>query len=168
MPPAIAAALATIGLVAALVVRPGDRGPTFDAYVLFLGALGVGALSRATSRSFHRPTESQLQAAMRRPPPEYPRVRELERLEREVEMATRTAYDSYYRLRPTLREIAASRLASSGVDLDRPGGRAEELLGADLWELVRPDLERPGDHHAPGLGLPAIEHAVAVLESLGS
>jgi hypothetical protein len=94
-------------------------------------------------------------------------VPELERLERELEMAMRTAYDAYYRLRPTLREIAASRLARNAVDLD-VGGRAEELLGSDAWSIVRPDLERPSDHHAPGMPLATIEGAVDALERLNA
>jgi hypothetical protein len=163
---AVAAALATAGIGAALVTRPGDRGRAFDAYVLFLGALGVVALSQATSRSFRGPSESRLDAAMRRPLQKPPRVPELERLEREVEMAMETAYDTYYRLRPTLREIAAIRLARSAVDLDGPGGRAEELLGPDAWSIVRPDLERPSDHHAAGTRLATIERAVEALEGL--
>jgi hypothetical protein len=163
---AVAAALATLGIVAALVTRPGDRSRAFDAYLLFLGALGVVALSQATSRSFPGPTASRLQA-MPRPPPQQPRVRDLERLEREIEMSMQTAYDTYYRLRPTLREIAASRLARNAVDLDTPGGRAEELLGSDAWSIVRPDLERPSDHHAPGTRLDTIERAVDALEGLG-
>jgi hypothetical protein len=165
--PAVAAALGTAGLVAALLVRPGDTGAAFDAYALFLGALGVVALTKATSQSFHPPTASRLQASRQRPPKEQPRVPELARLERALEMSLQSAYDSFYRLRPTLREIAASRLARRGVELDGPGGRAEELLGADLWAFVRPDLARPSDHHAPGVGLPAIERAIEALEGLG-
>jgi hypothetical protein len=163
---AVAAALATVGIVAALVTRPGDRGRAFDAYLLFLGALGVVALSRATSRSFPGPTESRLDAAIRRPRQAQPRVRELERLEREVELATHSAYDTYYRLRPTLREIAGSLLTRNAVDLERPTGRAAELLGPDAWSIVRPDLERPSDHHAPGIELATIERAVEALDRL--
>ena len=163
---AVAGALATVGIVVALVIRPGDRSRALDAYLLFLGALGVVALSRATSRSFPGPTESRLHAAMRRPAQKQPRVTDLERLEREVEMAVQTSYDTYYRLRPTLREIAAGRLARKAVDLDAPGGSAEELLGSDAWSLVRPDLERPSDHHAPGTPLKTIERAVEALEGL--
>ncbi len=162
------AALGTAGLVIALLVRPGDGGPALDAFVLFLGALGVTVLVKVMSRSFEPPTESRLEAAMRRPRAKQPRVPELERLERELEMAMGSAYDSYFRLRPTLREIAASRLARRALELDQPGPRAEQLLGADLWAFVRPDLARPADHHAEGASLAQIERAVEALERLGT
>jgi hypothetical protein len=162
------ALVTTLGLVAALVMRPGDSGRAVEAYLLFLGALGVALLAQATSRSFPAPTTSRLTEALARPPRKEPRVPELERLEREVDMAMESEYDTYYRLRPTLREIAASRLARSAVDLDGPGGRAQELLGPDVWAFVRPDLERPSNHHSPGPKLPAIERAVEALERLNA
>lgn len=163
----VAAALATAGFAVALAMRPGDAGRAIDAYVLFLGALGVLALTRLTSRFFHPPTESRLQAALKRQRPAEPRVAELTRIERELEMAMESAYDTYYRLRPILRELATTRLACSAVELDRTGGRAEELLGPDAWAFVRPDLERPSDHHAPGARLREIERAVEALERVG-
>ena len=46
-------------------------------------------------------------------------------------------------LRPIVREIAAARLARHGVSLDRQPERARALLGAQTWELVRPDREAP-------------------------
>ena len=164
----IGAVLATAGLVVALLMRPGDAGRTIDAYVLFLGALGVVALTQVTSRTFRAPTESRLQAALKRTKPERPRVAELARIERELGMATESAYDTYYRLRPILRELAAARLGRSAVELDPTGGRAEELLGPDAWAFVRPDLPRPSDHHAPGARLQEIERAVAALERVGA
>jgi hypothetical protein len=163
---AAGAGLATVGLAIGLLMRPGDRNRAFEAYVLCLGALGVVALSQTAVRSFPAPTASRLQEATKRRRKTEPRVPELERLERELEMAMESAYDTYFRLRPTLREIAASRLALSGVELDRPDGRAEALLGPDLWALVRPDLARPSDHRAAGLRLPEIERAVEALEGL--
>jgi hypothetical protein len=166
--PAALAVLGTLGLAAALVTRPGDSSPAFDAFALFLGALGVVVLVKALSRSFNPPTQSQLQAALRRPRTKQPRVPELERLERELDMAMESAYDSYYRLRPTLREIAAGRLARRALELDQPGRRAERVLGADLWAFVRPDLERPSNHHAEGATLAQIEGAIEALERLGA
>lgn len=166
--PVLAGVLGAVGLVAALVVRPGDAGLAAEAYVLFLGALGVGLLARATSRSFAAPTDSQLELALRRPQrKEQQRVPELERLERELEMATESAFDVHYRLRPIFREIAQSRLGRSAVELDADPRRAEELLGPDAWAFVRPDAARPADHHAPGANLAEIERAVEALEALG-
>ena len=164
--PAAVAVLGAFALVVALLVRPGDAAPAAEAYVLLLGALGVGLLARATSRSFAPPSESWLAEPRRRPPRDR-RVPELERLERELEMSMQSAFDTHYRLRPILREIAASRLGRSAVELDSPGSGAEELVGPDAWLLVRPDSHRPADHHAPGATLAEIERAVDALEALG-
>jgi hypothetical protein len=165
---AAVALTATLGLAAALVMRPGDSSRAIEAYLLFLGVLGVALLAQATSRSFPASTTSRLAVVLGRPPRKEPRVPELGRLEREVEMAMESAYDTYYRLRPTLREIAAIRLARRGIQLDAPGGRAQELLGPDTWSIVRPDFERPSDHHAAGTPFATIERAVAALEELNA
>jgi hypothetical protein len=165
--PSIAAVLGAIALAVAFLVRPGDGGPATEAYVLFLGALGVGVLARVTSRSFAPATESQVARERAKLRPREKRVPELERLERELEMSIQSAFDTHYRLRPILREIAASRLGRSAVELDRPGSRAAELLGPDTWALVRPDFGRPADHHAPGASLAEIERAVEALEAMG-
>jgi hypothetical protein len=160
------AALGTVGLVVGLLVRPGDSGRAVEAYVLFLGAVGTVLLAQVTSRSFAAPTESRLAGALARPPEQSPPVPELVRLERAVEMAAGSAYDTYYRLRPTLREIAGDLLARGAVDLDTGGDVAEGLLGPDAWSLVRPGVVRPANHHAPGAPLHVVERAVGALEAL--
>jgi hypothetical protein len=161
------ASVATLGLAVALGTRPGEKGPGLEAYVLFLGAVAVTMLARATHRAFPAPTSSRVAAALARRRRMEPRLPELARLEREVEMSLGSAYDTYYRLRPALREIAAGRLARSGVELDAGDGRAKTLLGPDVWALVRPDLVRPEDHHAPGATLAEVERALDALEALG-
>jgi hypothetical protein len=164
---AVVCLFGAVALTVALVVRPGDASLAAEAFVLFLGALGAAVLTRATSTAFAAPTESQVAVALRPRRPKVRRVPELERLERELEMSTQSAYDTHYRLRPILREIAAGRLGHSAVELDRPGSRAEELLGPDAWALVRPDSQRPADHHAPGASLAEIERAIDALEAVG-
>jgi hypothetical protein len=94
------------------------------------------------------------------------RPRELAKLEREVELSTQTAFDAHYRLRPTLRHIAASRLRTRGIDLDAPHGMAEALLGPEAWELTRPDRARPRRHDDPGPALAEVDAAVTALERL--
>jgi len=159
--------LGAVALAVALGIRPGDANLGAEAYVLFLGALGAAVLTRATSKAFDPATQSQVDAALRRPPPKVRRVPELERIERELEMSMQSAFDTHYRLRPILREIAASRLGPLAVELDGPGGRAAELLGPDAWALVRPDSQRPADHHAAGATLAEIERAIDALEAVG-
>jgi hypothetical protein len=90
----------------------------------------------------------------------------LARVEREVALATGTAFDVHYRLRPILRSLASGLLLRRGVDLDRRPERARELLGADVWELVRPDREPPHDRSAPGLPVEVVERSIDELERL--
>jgi hypothetical protein len=158
------ALLATAGLAIALVIRPSDAGLAAEAYALLVGALGMGLLAEVVARLF--PTTPSKVHAPARPRRKDKRLTGLEKIERELEMATQSAFDTHYRLRPLLRELAATRLARRGVDLDAPGGRAEELLAPDLWEIVRPDLGGPVEHHAAGAGLGTIERAVESLERL--
>jgi hypothetical protein len=164
--PAALAFLATVGVAVALAVRPGDRALSADVYLLFLGGLVLALLLRETGRLAPRLAPSELEVALRRRSLADERPPELARLEREVEMARQTTFDTYYRLRPTLREIARHRLARRGVDLDAPGGSAETLLGEDAWALVRPDLPRPSHHFAPGATLEQVDRALDSLERL--
>ncbi|HEX3455650.1 MAG TPA: hypothetical protein VHS03_13565 [Gaiellaceae bacterium] len=165
--PAVAALLGAIALGVAIAVRPGDSSLAAEAFVLLIGAIAVAFLAKATSDAFDRATDSQLQIALRPPQRKEERIADLARLERELEMSTESAYDVHYRLRPIFREIASSRLARSAVELDAPGGRAEQLLGPDAWAFVRPDAARPSDHYAPGAQLAEIERAIDALEKLG-
>jgi hypothetical protein len=158
-------ALATLGLVLALTVRPSDANLAVEAFLLFAGALAMMLMVRATAGLFPPQTDSRIERRGR-PRRKEKRLGELVRIERELEMATQSAFDTHYRLRPLLRELAATRLAPRGVALDEPGTRAEELLGPDAWELVRPDLDRPAEHHAAGVGLATVDRAVTALEQL--
>ena len=94
------------------------------------------------------------------------RPQDLERIERLVFTGTETASAVHARLRPLLREIAQGRLQRRGVQLDRSPARARELLGAELWELVRPDRRRPQDPRAPGMSLRELAEIVDRLEQL--
>ncbi len=164
--PAATALPATVALAVALVLRPGDGALAVDAYVLFLGAATLALLVRATTGALPQPAESELEGRLREKHPEPERVTELARLERVVALSTQSAFDAYYRLRPTLREIAAHRLGRRGVDLDGPGPAAEQLLGPEAWRIVRPGVPRPADHFAPGLDLAAVRAAVEALERI--
>jgi hypothetical protein len=90
----------------------------------------------------------------------------LVKLERKVALSTETAFDAHYRLRPTLRSVAAARLRLRGIDLDSPSDSAEALLGPDAWELIRPERARPRHHDAPGLPLGQIAVVVDAVEAL--
>jgi hypothetical protein len=144
---------------------PGDRALALDVYLLAVGALALLAVIARTVGTLppERPGRLDRRPEPRRPDPRPP---ELLKLEREVELSTQTAFDAHYRLRPTLRRIAQARLRAHAVDLDAPGGAAEELLGPKAWELTRPDRPRPRLHDDPGTDLAEIDAAVSALERL--
>jgi hypothetical protein len=157
--------LATLGLGIAIAFKPGDAALAVDVWLLVVGTLGLLLVIARTLGALAPERPTRLDAA----PPGHPRAtrpRELAKLEREVGLSTETAFDAYYRLRPTVRSVAAARLRLRGVDLDAPTATAEALLGPEAWDLVRVDRARPRDHDAPGLALDRIAHVVEAVESL--
>ena len=95
------------------------------------------------------------------------RVKQLERLEREVTLGRQNTWDLHNRLCPTLRETAAGRLqARCGVDLERQPGRTAALVGPDAWELIRHDRAAPERRHDPGVSAGSLDRALAALEQL--
>ena len=159
--PIALAVLATLGLAAAIVSgAPGEL--SVQAWLLALGALGLatGALAlRGAPR-----TASQLERALRRRPQALERPLQLERLEREVVLGSGSAFDLHYRLRNTLREIAAQRLAERhGLDLDAAG---PDVLTAETWAVLRSDREAPRDRHAAGIPLARLSSLLDELEAL--
>jgi hypothetical protein len=109
---------------------------------------------------------SRFDAAFAPTRPARARPASLARVEREVALATGTAFDVHFRLRPLLRTIAAGILLRRGVDLERRPHRAAALLGPTVWELVRPDRAAPEDRTAPGIPIASVEEAVDDLERL--
>ncbi|HEY7604789.1 MAG TPA: hypothetical protein VH760_11060 [Gaiellaceae bacterium] len=157
--------VATLGLGVAVAFKPGDAALAVDVYLLVLGTLGLLLAVARTLGTLPRERPTRLDATPSGRPRDA-RPRELAKLEREVELSTETAFDAYYRLRPTVRRVAAARLRLRGIDLETPSGPAAALLGPEAWELVRPDRSRPRDHDAPGLPLERIERVVDAVEAL--
>ena len=157
---------ATIGLVVVRMIAPGRHELELDIYVLTLGGIVLLAVSSALGDVAPREDESLLEEAMEPEHPEPARIPELERLEREVALATSRDFDLHFRLRPVLREIAESRLERRGVQLDSESPRVRELLGDELWALTAADREPPAYRQAPGLPLADLERTVERLERL--
>ena len=154
---------ATFGLLLALVLRPVSTAKALDAYVLVLGAIALLAFVRST-RSTGSPDEpSALELALQPVEEEAERPKQLDRLEREVDLALSNAFYLHYRLRPLAREIASHRLGvRRGVELDT----ARDAFGEAEWELVRPERPEPRDFNAPGIPLARLRALVATLERL--
>lgn len=165
---AAAAALLSAAFVAVLVFRPADWQLALDAWLLALGAVALAASVAATRAGSPGPGESPFDRRRRgRRAAEEDRLPELERIERIVSLGTGTAFDVHYRLRPVLREVAEHRLASRrGLALDSGSEPVQEALGAELWEIVRPDRERPDHNLAKGLTAARIGAAIERLERI--
>jgi hypothetical protein len=69
-------------------------------------------------------------------------------------------------LRPLLVPIAAARLGRRGVDMALAPGRAAELLGDGLWELVRSDRTSVASRAGRGIADGDLRAAIERLEQL--
>jgi hypothetical protein len=160
--------LASIALGAALFLLPGRRDTALDAYILFLGALGLVTAVRATRAASPDVHEPSLAGELEDPldvPPQRPR--ELERLEREVYLSLGSSFYLHHRLRPVMREIAAHRLLRRhGIELDRSPEAAHRLLGDEAWEWLRPERPEPRDRWASGPPLSELRGVVDALERI--
>ena len=159
-------ALATLGLLIALGVRPASTDKIFSAYVVALAALGLLALTRSARAAAVR-TPSIFEYALKPRPEAKVRPPELIRIEREITLGAASAAHLHRRLLPMLRESAATRLsARHHVDLARQPDAARSLLGDDAWDVLRPDRPEPVNRNAPGLSLRRIARLVQPLEQL--
>lgn len=161
-----AALLPTLALGVALVAVPGYAELAVHVWLLTILAIGLLAVVVAVRDAV--PTLPSSFAAALAPRPSAPaRPPSLAKLEREVSMGAENAFDTHFRLRPLFRDVTASLLlARHGVDLGRHPDRARAVVGADLWELVRPDAQAPADRSGPGVPVATIEAAVADLERI--
>lgn len=159
--------LATIGVLGVVGFVPGRAELAVHVYLLVLASLALGWLVTVLRRAHPPAGPSPFDLGLRERPRPLQPLPELARLEREVTLATTTAFDVHFRLRPVLLRIARRTLqARRGIDLDRNPAAARELLGPDAWELVRPDREPPADRSAPGIDLRSLRRMVDRLEAL--
>ena len=142
------------------LAQPSLRNVTLHIYVFLLGAMLMLGIVAAAGDSVPRRRRSELDRALAERAQPDGRLPELERTEREVTLATATAYDLHFRLLPHLREIAQCRLERSGKT------SSPETLGT-WWELLRPDRPEPADRFAPGIKQAELRALVADLERMG-
>ena len=159
-----ATGIGLVPFVLALVFLPGRRELALDLFLLLIAAGAILALVRALSAVAPR---APVRRYGLRPARSTQRLAELDRTERAVLLSASTTFDTHYRLRPILREIAAQRLATRrGLSLDSDLEESRALVGETTWELVRPDREPPELRFAPGITAPQLREVVAVLERI--
>ena len=148
--------LASVVSAYVVAAQPAARNVTLHIYVFLVGGLLMLGIVAAAGDAVPRRKRSELEAALGAGAPREKRLPEVEKLEREVSLATSSAYDLHYRLLPHLRAIAQARLERSGRD---PG---PETLGR-WWELLRPDREPPENRYAKGISAQDLRALVADL-----
>jgi len=153
---------AAIGFAA--LALSGFRDALLEVYLLGIGGVLLLALVRTTSESEPGIGSADFDRAVVDLSRRYPSDSGELSLVHEVRQSVASTFHLHVRLRPLLREIAAHRLwARFGLDLDREHERARELIGGDVWELVRPERPPPGDRLAPG---PSASHLSKVVQEL--
>jgi hypothetical protein len=157
------AALGAVPFVFFLLVRPGDRSHAVDVYLLYLGAILLLILARTTSGRDRRRKAIQPRAdgASEK------RLPELVRIEREIVLATGSGFDRQMRVGPLMRDIARHRLwTRRGIDLDEQPERARELVGEDLWALLRAGRPEPNSRYMPGADIAELRRILDRIEKV--
>ena len=156
--------LATLVLIAVAWLVPGQTDLVARAYIPLIAGIAISARVREildASPSASRPRRRRRRALSRG------RLKELRRIEATLSVSPSSAKETYHRLRPILREIAADRLeVRRRIALDDDPVRARAVLGDEAWALLRPDLPMPEDRSLPGPSLIRSEKIVASLEAL--
>jgi hypothetical protein len=160
---ALLAAAGAIPLIITVIVLPGDRSHAVDVYVVYLGAVLLFVLARMTSGAGGR--RKPIPPKKEKPPDN--RVPELVRIEREIVLATGSGFDRQLRVGPMMRDIARHRLwTRRGVDLDEQPERAKELLGAEVWSLLRAGRPEPNTRYAPGADVAELRQILERIEKV--
>jgi hypothetical protein len=141
------------------VSQPGIRNVTLHAYVFALGGLVMLGVVAAAGDAVPRRQRSELDRALAAAGHHERPLPQIERIEREVTLATASSYDLHFRLLPHLREIAQCRLERTGKT------SSPETLGR-WWDLLRPDRPEPEDRFAPGITQADLRALVADLERM--
>ena len=161
------ALLATVVAGAVALFAPVDRALVLQIYLLVVGALVLVTLVAAAGALRPRVPESEFDRALRRPRRDRIVPERLTQLERHVSLASDSAFDLHFRLRPTIAAVGAARLwRRHGIELEREPERARRRLPGEVWELARPDAEPPADVNADGPSLRELDRLVSSLENI--
>lgn len=160
------AAVATTGIVLALVDGAPDPGVAVRSYAAVMGSLA--ALSAASWLRRGRRGWSGAGAPRAGSEQEVdaldPTAAAWQGLERALRFGATTIGDYHLLVRPRLSALAAAKLNRRGVPLSDPE-RARALLG-ESFNLVDPRIALPADRLAPGIPISEIDPLVRALEEL--
>ena len=159
--------LVTIALVVLLALKPLPTSRALAIWIVLLTAIVLTGLVRRTGDGDAPPKARRFEDALRARKPVPKQPAELARVERALELGIFSELNAQRNVLPLLRTAAAARLAAKhGVELERRPEVARELLGEDVWDLIRPDRPEPRDRHARGIPRPRLAAAIARVESL--
>jgi hypothetical protein len=157
----VAEVVATATLLAVFVWAP-ERGR--EAFRIFVPVSVAIAIHAIVLDVFAKAPLKVDRRRSHRSGPEVP-LKDLRFLEATVAVSPSSARETYHRLRPLIREIAADGLAMRhGIDLDQDPIRARAVLGDDAWELVRTGHPGPPPALARGPDRARLERVVSALE----
>ena len=161
-------AVAAVALLVVLLSVP--QIPTARAlsiWVVFATAMVLVVLNRHARHRSWPARPPRFEQALRSRKPEASQPEELLRMDRELVLGSADADHAQRRLLPLLRSVAAARISARyGFELERRPEAARELLGEDVWELLRPDRPDAEDRHGPGLPSKRIVAVIERVESL--
>src|SRR5437763_10078375 len=161
---------ALVALILLAVLLSTSRISTARAlaiWVVLVTAFVLVALVRHSREYGGREPASRFEQARRRRKPPARQPEELLRMDRELVLGSADADHAQRRLLPLLRSVAAARIAARhGFELERRPEASRELLGEDVWELLRPDRPEAEDRHGPGVPHKRIVAVIDRVESL--
>jgi hypothetical protein len=165
---ALVLTLASVVLLAAAMAVPQYLRASAQIFVIVVGALVIRLLVQGVQVATAAPGPFPFDRALRQPGGrEIPRATEPGRIAFEVGASTHRALELHHQFRRRLRRLAADRLAvEHGVDLDKDPEAARSLLGAEAWDLLRPDHEPPEDRFGPGMPIEDVTRIVTAVEDL--
>jgi hypothetical protein len=162
-----AAVVAAVVLVVLLAVPKLSTTHALAIWVVVVAGFVLFVLVRHAREAAGERPSGRFDAALRRgnraaSPPE-----ELVRMERELVLGSADADHAHRRLLPLLRTAASARIAARhGFELERRPDAARALLGAQAWELLRPDRPEPADRHDAGIPQAQIAAVITRIEEL--
>jgi hypothetical protein len=163
----VPAIVAVVLLVVLLSLPQLPTSRALGIWVVVAAALVLYVLNRHAQDRYWPAAPPRFEQALQRRKPKPAQPEELLRMDRELVLGSADADHAHRRLLPLLRSVAAARIgARHGFELERRPEAARELLGDDVWELLRPDRPAPEDRHAEGVPREQILAVIERVESL--